>query len=507
MRRITIWSARELKVVAARDRLDGKKWHEVRFGETRARAALSRILGDATAMNAARGLLSEISPGTAMESLGDRDVVADLAWHLARRNCRAFQRANVAGGGAAAPAKRAPAPVPVAPAPEKKKEPKVLTVKWDLADAWCSDTISVSGTTKDYADGAAILVEARDRASNKVVTSVQATVSGNAFTKSWIMKDVLPERSGGKFVNRMDLDASAGGVTSPAALAAHFVPEAPRTPYAERRAHFTMSVADHVAKVEAELKFVKGWGAEVVKFGAAVPAATGGVIAGLSYAGYRWLRRTARGPQYWDGAAWTALPGGFALRDSNYFGVGIYKSGTSFVSQYGGTWPEAFSDWDLTAPQHQTKLRAWENAIVTTWSGKFELKRNGCQSVTPACCRYSVVVTAQFLEQAVFAAGMLIVAQGNGRSYDSLWYIGGRLAMAAHEFGHHLGNGDEYAGAPSLNPSLNGDGAHNGIDPDSIMGVNLGSVKRRHLGKVCSHLASMIRSASGKTYTYETVPP
>ncbi|MBC8070994.1 MAG: hypothetical protein IAG13_21900, partial [Deltaproteobacteria bacterium] len=103
--------------------------------------------------------------------------------------------------------------------------------------------------------------------------------------------------------------------------------------------------------------------------------------------------------------------------------------------------------------------------------------------------------------------GLLIIADGNIRSNDSLFFLGEpRLDMAAHEFGHHMGNPDEYAGAV-LDTSLNTDGAVAGIDANSIMGQNLSTVKKRHYKTVCTHLAAMVKTQLGKTFEYEAVPP
>ena len=74
----------------------------------------------------------------------------------------------------------------------------------------------------------------------------------------------------------------------------------------------------------------------------------------------------------------------------------------------------------------------------------------------------------------------------------------------AVEFGHHLGNPDEYAGA-KLDTTLNDDGATNGIDANSIMGQNLTTVKKRHYRTICKHFADMVKTHHGKTYTYEAV--
>ena len=112
----------------------------------------------------------------------------------------------------------------------------------------------------------------------------------------------------------------------------------------------------------------------------------------------------------------------------------------------------------------------------------------------------------RIIKQETFAEGMLIFADGNIRSNDSLWFLGEtRIAMAAHEFGHHLGNGDEYAGATSVDPTLNVDGAVNGIDNDSIMGQDLTKVKKRHYRTLCTHLQSMVRTSTTRTCTYSAI--
>ena len=162
----------------------------------------------------------------------------------------------------------------------------------------------------------------------------------------------------------------------------------------------------------------------------------------LTWSGYRWMKRSGLNNVYWDGTAWVALLATFVLADANNFCVGFYQTGVTFTCQYGGTWPEAFTDWNIDDPAKQAIITAWTSNINTTWTGKFFIKRKECKSAKVECCRYSTVAVA------AFAAGCIIVADGNIRSNDSLFFLGEpRVAVAAHEFGHHLGNPDEYAGA------------------------------------------------------------
>jgi hypothetical protein len=98
----------------------------------------------------------------------------------------------------------------------------------------------------------------------------------------------------------------------------------------------------------------------------------------------------------------------------------------------------------------------------------------------------------------------IVLAPNNGRSEANVWSLADTSMMPSHEFGHHLGNPDEYAGA-NVDTSLNGDGAVNGIDANSIMGQNMTTVKVRHYRTICTHLASMVSAQVGRTYTYQAV--
>jgi len=283
--------------------------------------------------------------------------------------------------------------------------------------------------------------------------------------------------------------------------------------YAHERAHFDLELVSSELKISSEIKYIKGWSGQVVKLGNSVPHGTGGVIHGsFPWPGYRWMKSEGLGQQYWDGSAWKDLPATFELADSNNFSVGFYSvtnasGAVHYRCQYGGDWPEAFTDWDIHSAENQSKLDAWVWNIHDTWTWVFDIKRHGCPSHSPSHCRYSTAASVQFVEQNTFSAGILVIADGNIRSNDSLFFIGEpRIAMAAHEFGHHLGNPDEYAGA-AVDKSLNDDGAAHGIDPDSIMGQNLTNVKKRHYRTICRHLARMVQQQRGKHYTYEPVPP
>jgi hypothetical protein len=285
-----------------------------------------------------------------------------------------------------------------------------------------------------------------------------------------------------------------------------FAPDAAKRSHNHGSHVFQVSAADYAVTLESEIPYVPGWGASVVKLGDKAPDGTGGLLDGkLPWPGYRWMKRDGVADKFWDGAAWKDLPRGFRLADSNNFCVGFYKSGSAYTCQYGGAWPEAFADWDPEAADKAAKIASWKRNIDETWSGKIDLKSRDCRSAAPSCCRYPLNTRVQFTRKAAFGAGMLIVADGNIRSNDSLFFLDeARIAVAAHEFGHHIGNPDEYAGAV-IDTSLNDDGAVNGIDANSIMGQNLTTVKARHLRTVARVFGEALKAEHGRTFTLDPV--
>ncbi len=376
-------------------------------------------------------------------------------------------------------------------------------------DLWCGDFLLLRGTTRSFSDGEKIQVEIQP-AKGKGPTRLDLKVSQNSFIEGWRICDVLPDKKGAHFAQRVEVRAAAGGIEAPL-LKVHFAPTAAKQPYRESYARFELGVLDYCINVESQLEYVKGWGAEVVYLGDAAKPDTGGEIEGFDYSGCRWMKTGDSGEkQFWNGKGWQDLPEGFKLKDINNHAIGLYESGGKYISQHGGEWPEAslLHAWDVNGDKPQATLKKWTLSIHDTWTHRFDIKRKDCSSADSSCCRYSFTVEVKFVLSDRYTKGKIVVAAGNIRSNSELWFLGEpRPEVAAHEFGHHLGNPDEYEGATSVEGALNEDGANNGIDKDSIMGQNLTVVKKRHFRTVIKHLTTVMKSATDKTFHFEAVKP
>jgi len=262
-----------------------------------------------------------------------------------------------------------------------------------------------------------------------------------------------------------------------------------------------------VCKVKVHFDIMKCWGAYWIDLTSAGVTGTAG---GCPWAGYRWGRSTganAMAPnEYHDGTNWCALPAGFALTGTNHSAVAFYKSGASYVSTGGGTWPGSFTDYNFNSKKYKKRRKAWINNTHTVWTNKFYIRRKKCKSSKGTrCCIYTVDVKMTFTVVTAHAAAVIAVCPGALRSNASIWFLDdARIEVAAHEAGHHMDNPDEYAGG-AVDPALAGDGAVAGIDADSIMGANLSKVKKRHYHAFAEMTKKLVKAKYGREYDYIVV--
>ncbi len=436
------------------------------------------------------------------------------------------------GGGGGAPRQRTSRSIPLRRAPEPPPPPpegptvvpgigrEFLTIEWVEAETWCSEPATLRGTTSGYTDGEVEPAEIRNVMDGSVQDGVNLTIRSNAYSQAVDVKEWLPRQAGPDYESERDLDAFAGGQQTNPAIKLRFIPNLTNTAYSSGSARFNLKSENYELTIGGAISYVKGWIQFIIQLGSTVPAGTGGsagVNFGASTPGafsgtdWRFAKSSTSSPTgmvYWDGSAWQNVPATWSDPSSTLlYPIGIWREGSTNKAQFGSNWPETVPAWG--AAQNSTRssvLPTWTSTINSVWTNKFDIKRKECGSTDPQCCRYKTQTIVSFSEVATKSGRDIVLAANNARSNAGAWSLGeSRANMPAHEFGHHLGNPDEYAGGVGVDASLNTDGATAGIDANSMMGQNMTIVKKRHYRTISQHLASMVNTQFGRSYTYEAV--
>lgn len=396
---------------------------------------------------------------------------------------------------------------------------KLLTVVWVEAETWCSEPATLSGTSEGYSDGETEPAQVRHVVDGSIQTGLNVTITGNSFNQPVEVKNWLPRQSGGHYETERMEDGFVAGLKTPVPLRMRFIPTLTRTDSSIGRSTFALAVTDYMATIEGGIIYVKGWIQFLIQLGATVPAGTGG-NAGVNFgstagtfSGTDWRfgkenTGAGGGKSYWDGSAWQPVPATWADPTATLlYPIGIWREGATNRAQFGNNWPEAIPVWGATQnASAAATLPTWTANINAAWTNKFDLKRKECLSTEPACCRYKTRCNVSFTEVATRTGHAIVLAANTARSNAGAWSLGeARAGMPPHEFGHLLGNPDEYAGGVGVDASVNTDGATAGIDANSMMGSNMTTVKKRHYNTICLHLAAMVSTQCSKTYTYEAV--
>ncbi|NVB38066.1 type VI secretion system tip protein VgrG [Pseudenhygromyxa sp. WMMC2535] len=392
-----------------------------------------------------------------------------------------------------------------------------LTIEWVEDETWCSEPATLTGTTSGYTDGDTESADVRNASDGAVQRSVTLTVNSNAYTHNFDVVNLLPRKSGANYETERTLDATCLGQTTPEAIRLRFIPNLAREHCSIGRSHFDMEVVEYEVRMIGSITYVPGWINYVIQLGATVPAGTGGDV-GLNFGNspgsftgsdWRYAKRTAAGLVYWNGTAWTAVPATWS--DPSHillYPIAVWNEGGTRHTQFGSLqWPEPIPAWGTTETNlASTTLPTWTTNINNMWTNKFDIKRRECRSTEAKCCRYKTKAVVTFTQTATLGDG-IVLAANNARSNAKVWSLGDhRAGMPPHEFGHHLGNPDEYAGGVGVDASVNTDGATAGIDANSIMGANMITVKRRHYNTICLHLEAMVSNQLSRTYNYDAVP-
>jgi hypothetical protein len=411
---------------------------------------------------------------------------------------------------------------------------KVVTLTWDKDETWCSEGGPISGTTANYSDGEKLSIAVTGHDDKGAVTTLAATVSGNAFKSPWDVIDVLPI-GGPSWKLRRPLDGETEGVKTPDPMDVRFIPNITRAtkehtcqynrtdPGATAPkqvgvdCHFELESANYLLTIYGKLNYVRGIGKERLQLGD--PNLTGSFTLWkntpsetTNHWGYR--DAASGGFKYWDGSAWQNTPVTWTPDNSNHFGIAFYKSGSNWTCREDSklSWPSPLSDWPENTYKGagnltDTTLAKWKTNIQNVWTDKFDIKRKECKSSVSECCRYKTRCVADFSEVGSHGANIIIIVADDVRSDSGMWALGDtRAGLAPHEFGHLLGAPDEYGGVGTTQLGVSdSDGLNNGIDDNCIMGVGLSDPKKRHYKGICEMFALLVTDQIGKTYTYLAV--
>ncbi|MGI5171247.1 twitch domain-containing radical SAM protein [Spirillospora sp. CA-253888] len=125
-------------------------------------------------------------------------------------------------------------------------------------------------------------------------------------------------------------------------------------------------------------------------------------------------------------------------------------------------------DAGITAQEMATLRAAWETGIENKWSGHFV-----CTGPYGAS---TITFNAQFVTSN--AHHTVRVSRGPGQTNMTRWHTDDNGDTAAHEFGHMIGNQDEYTDSRCPNRSP--------VNTGTVMHVVAGPAEQRHVNRICT---------------------
>jgi type VI secretion system VgrG family protein len=394
---------------------------------------------------------------------------------------------------------------------------QVLNIGWTEEEAWCSEPTTLWGRLQGTSMSGQTQVIHIENAVDGALQQVEAFDPGNGLSFSHVMtiSDILPRVSSSGYETERTLNASIGGSRTPSPLHFRFIDDLPAVRYTAQFESYYVSIVDREVVVGGTIEYTRGWMHYIIQLGESVPGDTGGIIGGKHYGSrdYRYCKRIYddAGQKilvYWNGNTWVPVPPPPSWSDpigTKLYGMAVWQELGVVKTQFGTLpWPDPVPEWSARALEaKETRLDDASGAIGSYWTHEFELKRESCLSNAPECCRYTVRCSVSFVETSIKRGG-IILSESDSRANSGAWPMDLDNRTAAHEYGHHLGNPDEYVGAGSVDPTVNGDGAIAGIDDESLMGEGY-DIRRRHYKPICGALSHLVSTHLGKTYTYTVV--
>jgi type VI secretion system VgrG family protein len=395
---------------------------------------------------------------------------------------------------------------------------QILDLEWEAQEAFCSEPTTLVGHIQEGAGGRVEQIYVEDAVDGSILL-VRAFELGGGTGISHVMSitDVVPRRSSAGYEGHRNVNASICGIQTPVPLRLRFISNLPAIRYERADAHFDIGIVDHEVVVGGTIAYTRGWMHWIIQLGEAVSSDTGGLIGEKLYGGsedWRYCKEVFNDGGvptlvYWNGATWVAVPPPPLWTDpigTKLYGMAVWKELGVIKTQFGKlAWPDPVPEWSTEALAFKDQdLLDMSRAIDKRWTHQFDVERDECLSDASNCCRFRVRCAVNFAESSVRHKGVVVLAENRTRANARAWSIDEGARTVAHEFGHHLGNPDEYPGADSVDPSVNGDGATAGIDELSIMG-NGDIIRRRHFEHVCSALTKLVSEHLGKSHTYSIV--
>ncbi|PRQ06630.1 type VI secretion system Vgr family protein [Enhygromyxa salina] len=383
------------------------------------------------------------------------------------------------------------------------------SLEWLDVEAWCGESPRLVIEAEHASPGARAGLRIRDAMDgSSLLEGIGYDVRDS--TQSVEIYDILPRTvGGGKLEKDRLLHANSLGRRTPAPLRFRFLSDLPASVHSIHHQPWRLSVSDHVVKFSGTISYVRAWMHSIINLSGHVPSATPGRIEATFRGTTNWWYAkeiSNENWRFWNGADWLEVPKLWENPHGvNRTGIAVWREPHGTIATQVGRlpWPDPLPTEQRPDAEVREVIKKWERDIRTMWSRKHQIVRVECGSpFEPGCCRLDVDFDVEFVEKQFLNEHAIVVADNFARANSHAWPLDESSTTAAHEFGHLMGNPDEYIGATRIDRTLNEDHAVNGIDEASLMGSG-NIVRLRHYNPVCHVLSKAVAQQLGKHWTFK----